>query len=86
MTLPAEQLPELQERLTELAEQWLTEEDYIPLMRVDADLDLEDVEPGADFAVESAGTLRLRQSHTLLSDLRCGDEPDCRWWVPTGTT
>ncbi len=45
LTLPAEQLPELQERLTELAAQWLTEEDYIPLMRVDADLDLEDVSP-----------------------------------------
>lgn len=45
MTLPAENLPELQERLTELAEQWLTEEDYIPLMRVDAKLDLKDVGP-----------------------------------------
>lgn len=46
MTLPADHLPKLQERLAELAEEWLTEEDYIPLMRVDADLDLEDVGPG----------------------------------------
>ncbi|GAA5344785.1 single-stranded-DNA-specific exonuclease RecJ [Planifilum fimeticola] len=45
MTLPADHLPELQERLTELAEQWLTEEDYVPLMRVDAELDLKDAGP-----------------------------------------
>src|SRR5690606_41804094 len=37
MTLPADHLPKLQERLAELAEEWLTEEGYIPPMRGAAD-------------------------------------------------
>jgi len=46
MTLPAEHLPELRNRLNRLAGEWLSEEDFIPLTRVDLAVDLEEIEPG----------------------------------------
>jgi single-stranded-DNA-specific exonuclease len=44
MTLPRENLSILHRRLHEVADEWLTEEDYIPLSTVDADLSLEEVD------------------------------------------
>ncbi|WP_188648891.1 single-stranded-DNA-specific exonuclease RecJ [Marinithermofilum abyssi] len=43
MSLPAENLSSLHERLNGIAEEWLTEEDYIPLTQVDAELTVQDV-------------------------------------------
>lgn len=45
MTLPAGDLPLLHERLTQLAKEWLTPEDYIPLSVADDELTLDKVEP-----------------------------------------
>ncbi|OYD09897.1 single-stranded-DNA-specific exonuclease RecJ [Paludifilum halophilum] len=44
MSLPEENLQELHRRLDELAKEWLREEDYIPLSRVDAELTLDEVQ------------------------------------------
>ncbi|PTM58334.1 single-stranded-DNA-specific exonuclease RecJ [Desmospora activa] len=43
MSLPQRDLAQLHQRLDQLASEWLTEEDYIPLSAVDADLTLGEV-------------------------------------------
>lgn len=43
MSLPVSDLPELHQRLSEVAKGWLTEEDYIPLSKVDAELSVEEI-------------------------------------------
>ncbi|SDW29183.1 exonuclease RecJ [Marininema mesophilum] len=44
MSLPVENLAELHQRLSEVAKEWLTEEDYIPLSKVDAELSVAEVD------------------------------------------
>ncbi|SEN35525.1 single-stranded-DNA-specific exonuclease RecJ [Lihuaxuella thermophila] len=45
MTLPAGDLSRLHDRLTRLAKEWLTPEDYIPLSVADGELTLDNVDP-----------------------------------------
>ncbi|NGQ94257.1 single-stranded-DNA-specific exonuclease RecJ [Brevibacillus sp. SYP-B805] len=44
MTLPVENLPALRERLNQLAAEWLTEEDFIPLTKVDLAIGLDQID------------------------------------------
>lgn len=43
MTLPVENIPRLQQQLSQLAKQWLTEEDYIPQTVIDDELSVEEI-------------------------------------------
>ncbi|MBA4541347.1 MULTISPECIES: single-stranded-DNA-specific exonuclease RecJ [Thermoactinomyces] len=45
MTLAVKDLDLLHERLSELAQEWLTPEDYIPLLHAEGELELERIEP-----------------------------------------
>lgn len=77
MTLAVEDLPILHKRLHELTEEWLEDEDYIPLSQVDAELTLAEVDLELIEQLERLGpygignpTPLIRLSNTSLEQLK----------------
>jgi single-stranded-DNA-specific exonuclease len=68
MTLPVEQIDELRKRLNSLAKEWLSEEDYIPLTKVDMECKLDPID------------LPLLQEMQRLAPFGIGN-PTPRWLV-----